>query len=142
MTFSKFGRSDEFSEWSRRIHDLMDEMSRRSFVHYRPEATWEPATDVYETREAYYVCFELAGMDPDGVEVECLDPQRVRIGGYRSNPRPAEVTGPLSVHVMEINHGPFRREVHLPEPVRVDEVDATYDKGCLWVRLPKMDQTT
>jgi HSP20 family molecular chaperone IbpA len=39
---------------------------------------------------------------------------------------------------MEIDHGPFRREVTLPEPIDVQSVEATYDKGYLWVMLPKI----
>jgi HSP20 family protein len=137
MTFSKFGQGDDLDEWSRRIHDMMEEMLNRNYVGFRDAGVWQPATDVYETRDAYYVCVELAGMAPEDVDVTCPDSRRVAIGGCRENPRPEETRGPLSVHVMEIDHGPFRREVDLPEPIDVDAVQATYDKGYLWIRLPK-----
>lgn len=137
MTFSKFGQGENIDEWSRKIHDIMDEMLHRRFVHFRHADTWQPATNVYETREAYYVCVELAGMTPDGVDIECREQHRVLISGYRGNPRPEGVTGPLSVHVMEIDHGPFRREIDLPEPVNADAAESTYDKGYLWIKLPK-----
>jgi len=137
MTFSKFGHGDDLDEWSRKIHDLMDEMLNRNYVDFRAAGTWQPATDVYETRDAYHICVELAGMQPDAVEVACPDPRRVVISGSRGNPRPAGVSGPLSVHNMEIDHGPFQREVDLPEPVQMDAVTATYDKGHLWIKLPK-----
>jgi HSP20 family molecular chaperone IbpA len=137
MTFSKFGRGDEMQEWSRRINDIMDEMAKRSYFHFRDEGVWQPATDIYETRDAYFICLELAGVSPEAVEVECHDESHVRIQGYRGNPRPPDIPGPLSVHVMEIDHGPFRREIDLPEPVNVERVEATYDKGYLWITLPK-----
>lgn len=137
MTFSKFGRGEDMREWSRKIHDIMDEMLRRNFVGFCDVETWQPATDVYETRDAYYVCIELAGMNPEAVDVECRDGRYVLISGYRGDPRPEGVEGPLSVHVMEIDQGPFRREVELPDPVDVDAVDAKYDKGYLWIMLPK-----
>lgn len=138
MTFSKFGRGEDMCEWSRRMQDILDEMYKRHFVQFRDENWWQPATDVYETRDAYYICVELAGMDPDEVTVECHEEHRVTIHGYRANPRPQGVAGPLSVHAMEVDHGPFRREVDLPEPIDVDAVEATYDKGYLWITLPKI----
>jgi HSP20 family protein len=138
MTPSDFGPEDDLRDWTSRIHDIMDEMCKRHFVEYRREDSWQPATDVYETREQYYICVELAGMAPEDVHVECSDQRCLAITGYRGNPRPADVTGPLSLHAMEINHGPFRREILLPELIDVAAVDATYDRGFLWVTLPKI----
>ncbi|HPC21053.1 MAG TPA: hypothetical protein PK920_01090, partial [Phycisphaerae bacterium] len=71
MSFSKFGRGDEMHEWIRHMHDMFDEMKRRSFVQFRDEDTWQPATDVYETDAAYCICVDLAGMNPEQVEVSC-----------------------------------------------------------------------
>ncbi len=137
MTFSKFGHGEDMNEWSRKIHDIMDEMLRRDFVRFRDAETWQPATDVYETRDAYFICVELAGMSPEAVDVECRDSRCVLVSGYRGDPRPEGIEGPLSVHVMEIDHGLFRREIELPEPVDFEAVDAKYDKGYLWIMLPK-----
>lgn len=138
MSFSNFGRGDEIDAWSRKIQNLMDEMARRSFVRFERGRTWQPATDVYETADAYYICVELAGMEPADVTVEFTEKACLCISGARGNPRPGpEVSDPLSVHVMEIEHGPFRREVQLPEPVEADAIEATYDKGYLWIKLPK-----
>ena len=138
MTFSKFGHGSDLDEWSRRIHDIMDEMRNRSFVDFRDTETWQPATDVYETRDRYFICVELAGVQPNAVDLVCPSRNRIVITGSRNSPRPAGIEGPLSVHVMEIDHGSFRREVQLPEPVDVDAVKATYDKGYLWIALPKI----
>ena len=38
---------------------------------------------------------------------------------------------------MEIDEGPFRREIDLPAAVDTSQVEATYRKGFLWIRLPK-----
>ncbi len=138
MSFSKFGRGDDMRDWVRHVREIMDEMNRRSFVQFRDEDTWQPATDVYETHDAYYICVDLAGLGPDQVEVACEDQRCVRISGFRPNPRPTNVEGPLSLHAMEIDHGPFRREVQLPEPINIEAVEASYDKGYLWVILPKI----
>jgi HSP20 family protein len=137
MAFSKFGEEQGMNEWSRKIHDILDEMAQRRFFHYRDSKSWQPATNVYETRTAYHICVELAGMTADEIDVNCREQTRVTISGQRRQPQPAGVEGPLSVHVMEIDEGPFRREIDLPEPVVVDAVEATYKEGYLWITLPK-----
>jgi len=69
--------------------------------------------------------------------VQCASPQRLSISGHRLQPRPPDAAGVLSMHVLEIDEGPFRRELELPEPVDIDAVEASYLKGFLWITLPK-----
>jgi HSP20 family protein len=140
MSNRDFGEGEGLTEWSGRIQSIMDEMLNRNFVSFRDCGTWQPATNVYERREAYFLCIELAGMDEESIDVHCTTPTRVVIDGARAQPRPAEVSGPLSVHVMEIDQGPFRRIIDLPEAVDVDAVEASYSKGFLWITLPKANQ--
>ena len=138
MSFGKFGQNDEFEEWSRKIHDIMDEMQRRAYVHFRDSGCWQPATNIYETRTAYYICVELAGMTRDEIEIECRDCRIILLSGKRRQPRPEGVEGPLSIHAMEIDEGLFRREIDLPEDIEVDGIEATYCEGYLWITAPRM----
>ena len=137
MSFGQFGRAGELDNWSQRIEDLMDEMRHRDFFEFRAPGTWQPTTDVYETHDAYYICADLAGMDPADVSIDCLEECQVSISGVRPAPRPAEVEGVLNVHAMEVQRGPFRRTVTLPEAVTPESIVATYDKGLLWIKLLK-----
>ena len=43
----------------------------------------------------------------------------------------------VRIHLMEIDHGSFCREVELPEDVDRDRIVANYRNGMLWVELPK-----
>jgi len=136
----RVGRLDEghgMDEWSRKMHDIMDEMRNRRFFHFRDSKVWQPATNVYESRENYHIGLDLAGMDEADIAVECLDERRVRVTGVRGSPRPPGTDGPLSVHVLEIDEGPFAREIDLPDAIVVDAVEASYSKGYLWISLPK-----
>jgi HSP20 family protein len=137
MAFDDFGQGASFAEWSQNIHDIMDEMLKRSFVRFRDTGTWQPATNVYETRDAYFICVELAGVDREQIDLRCCDHTRISIRGRREQPRPEGVEGPLSVHALEIDEGPFSREIELPEPVEVEQVDAKYSEGYLWITVPK-----
>jgi HSP20 family protein len=137
MSFGKFGQGEGFDEWTQKIRDIMDEMQRRDFVHFRDSGTWQPATNVYETRDAYHICVELSGVRAQQVDVACVERARITISGSRVQPRPEGVEGPLSIHAMEIDEGPFAREIDLPEPIDVDRVDAKYSEGYLWITAPR-----
>jgi HSP20 family molecular chaperone IbpA len=43
----------------------------------------------------------------------------------------------ISVHLMEIDHGAFCREVELPDDVHRDRIVASHRNGLLWIELPK-----
>ena len=43
----------------------------------------------------------------------------------------------LRVHLMEIDHGPFTREVELPPDADKAGITATYRNGMLWIEIPK-----
>jgi HSP20 family molecular chaperone IbpA len=43
----------------------------------------------------------------------------------------------LKVHVMEIDHGPFCRDVELPQNVAQERIVAAHRNGLLWIELPK-----
>jgi HSP20 family protein len=124
-------------DWARNIHEMLEEMHRRTYIPFRDCGTWQPATNVYEDELAYHVCVDLAGLAPEEVSVECADQHHLTIAGQRANPQPEGSQGNLSVHVMEIDEGPFRREMDLPLAVDTTQVEATYRKGFLWIRLPK-----
>jgi len=136
MSFGKHGES--IKDWTRKIHHIMDEMRNRTFCDYRLTGTWAPTLNLYESRAAYYLCVELAGLSPESVAVECSDPNRVRISGSRGQPRGPSQEAPFSIEVMEIDEGPFHREIDLHEPVAADSIEVLYDRGYLWVILRKM----
>lgn len=137
MSKRKPGENQSMDEWNRNVHDLIDEMHRRTFVQFRRSGAWQPATNVYESPDIYLVCVDLAGVDEHEVDVEVRDQRRVVLQGRRPRPSPADAPERLSIHVMEIDEGPFRREIELPVAVDVDAVEATYQRGYLWIRLPK-----
>jgi HSP20 family protein len=134
---TKFGPFDELEEWSKHVNKIMDEMLNRSFVQFRDCGTWQPTTNVYESQAAFEVVVDLAGVRQEDLAIDCESPTRLVLRGKREQPRPEHVRGALSVHVMEIDEGPFARAIELPEPVDPARVEASYRKGLLWITLPK-----
>lgn len=132
-----FAGSSSMANWSQRIHDMMDEMLQRNFLEFRTPGAWPPPCNVYDSPDEFHICVELAGVLRDSIVVDCPEAQRIVIAGKRQDPRVAGQREPLTVYSLEIAEGQFRRQIELPTPISADRVESTYDKGYLWIRLPK-----
>lgn len=139
MSQQDLSKGQDINDWSENIHDIIQQMHKRKFVQFRDSGAWMPAVNVYEVGAAYVVCVDLAGMTKENVAVQCTDDRHLILAGNRRQPRPQESDAqPLpSMLLLEIDEGPFRRELELPQPFDVDQVAARYDKGYLWITLPK-----
>jgi HSP20 family protein len=97
----------------------------------KPRRRWRPPTDVYETERQVVVKVEIAGMKTDDFTISFADRVLV-ISGQRYDP-----VGKVSYQNMEIPYGEFRTEVRIGWPLEQREIEATYENGFLFVRLPK-----
>jgi HSP20 family protein len=120
--------------------------------------TWTPNVNLYENSTSYLVCVDLAGVEKEKIDVEVVD-QRLKLRGVRAVPqfeegpeaRDAGGEGPggpyapaaagtakrIRVHLMEIDHGAFAREVELPPDADRESITANYRNGLLWIEIPK-----
>lgn len=137
MSIRKFGEPERIEDWSRRMTQMMDEMLNRDYVQYRDSGAWQPPTNLYECGDSFFILVEIGGMEQSQIEVNCVNERLIMLTGTRGMPRRADWKEEICIHVMEIDEGPFRREIELPVPVIIDRVEATYDKGYLWIALPK-----
>jgi HSP20 family protein len=96
---------------------------------------FRPAVDVYRAEEppSFTVVVELAGVDPDDVEVATANGVLL-IRGVRRRTTQQRV-----VH-MEVDYGPFERRVSIPDPVDAEAAEALYVHGLLVVTLPIADR--
>ena len=83
---------------------------------------------------------DIGGRGGGGVEGVGRNDRWVVISGQRPMPRP-DVPERLCVHVLEVDEGPFEREIDLPDPVDVDRVQVEYERGYLWITLFKLEAT-
>ncbi|HJT46269.1 MAG TPA: Hsp20/alpha crystallin family protein, partial [Chthoniobacterales bacterium] len=59
------------------------------------------------------------------------------VSGKRELPEPSHAEGrAVRLLAMEIDYGPFEREVMLPVEVEVNEASAEQRNGLLWISLP------
>jgi HSP20 family protein len=95
---------------------------------------WRPAADVCEAARALVVTVEIAGIDPDSVELVLFDDALIVAGNRRVS---LHDRGDV-YHAAEIRQGPFRLEVALPASIDPDRAEARYERGILRVTLPKL----
>ncbi len=97
---------------------------------------WLPAMDVSETEDMVLVKAELPGLEVSDIEVSMLG-DRLMIKGEKK--KEAERTGE-HYHSSERYYGAFQRSFQLPATVKIDQVEAKFDKGILTITLPKTEE--
>ena len=97
------------------------------------QAGWRPDADVYETTSTIEIVVDLAGVGEDDFEVQLFEDALV-VDGRRQLPACEEGA---RYQVASIRQGPFRLELPVPTPVDSERVEARYERGLLWITLPK-----
>jgi HSP20 family protein len=92
------------------------------------EHAWVPTIDIFASDEDLIIRCELAGVEPDDVELS-LSRGVLLIHGERE-PRPDQVEG-VSYYVHERRFGAFRRSITLPERVTNEHLRASLENGLL-----------
>jgi HSP20 family protein len=129
-----------------RVSKLTEQMMQKGYYNFCPSETWTPSVNLYETDQSYLVCVDLAGVDKEKIDVEVVDNQ-LTLRGTREVPMlpggmtPADDPGGhprrMRVHLMEIDHGAFCRQVEMPVDVVREQITAQYLNGMLWIEIPK-----
>jgi HSP20 family protein len=93
---------------------------------------YRPQVDVYRSEDppTLTIQIELPGVDPDDVQI-VASPQALLIAGERRRPKDSG-----HYQQMEIDYGPFQRQITLAEDIDPENANATYERGILTVRLP------
>ena len=84
-----------------------------------------------ETDDDIVIKIEIAGMHEEDFRIS-LDGRLLHITGLRR-----DLAGKLAYQHLEINYGEFRLDVRLPHAVAESEVRASYEKGFLFVFVPR-----
>lgn len=136
MTLQVHAVEDSFDSMTRQIHELIGEISKRSYFRFSRTVAWEPAVNILEDENNVYFCVELPGLSKEAIVVEVVD-RKLRVRGDRPLPRPPESESPGCIMHMEIDSGPFERTIELPERADSGVVEARLESGFLWVTVAK-----
>ena len=92
--------------------------------------------DVNEIDEAYHVVANLPGVSDDNININIQD----GVLTISAEIEAEEVDENTRVLLRERSYGKFSRSVTLPQPISIDDVDATYEDGVLHLVLPKVPE--
>jgi len=119
-----------------RLGELAYELTKVQFSYLVSPEAWRPAINAYRCSSHISICVDLAGVDREALEVK-IEHRRLSIRGSRRAPEPSGTESQtLQVLAMEIDYGPFLREVELPTEVDIRGVTAEQRNGLLWISLP------
>lgn len=94
---------------------------------------FRPNIDSYHTDEPHEltVIAELPGVDPASLSI-VVGERTLLISGERARPK----VGGAVYQQMEIEYGPFQRQVRLPEDIDPKRAEARYEHGVVTISLP------
>jgi HSP20 family protein len=121
----------------REMTQLQSQMSRLwdATIGSRQES-WLPAVDVFDTENAVVLKAELAGMNPDDIEIEVED----NVLTIRGERKFEEKVDEERYYRVERRFGSFQRSLALPQGVKPEDIQAAYEDGILEVRVPKAEE--
>jgi HSP20 family protein len=120
---------------NRIFNDVFPRGWERPFREEAGERVWAPAVDVFETDKNVVFQVEVAGVDPNDVEVRVED-NTLYLKGHRKVEKDAN---DQKYHHMERFFGSVSRSFRLPHSVDGDKVAAEYRDGVLTLTLPKKE---
>lgn len=125
-----------------RLDEEFDEIISRTWgaASTRMSTGYVPAVDMYTDGPDVVIRLELPGVDvEDDVDIEVAEGRLTISGRRRDEFESREESG--KVLVRELRYGSFRRDFALPEGVTADDIEATYDRGMLEVRVRNVTRT-
>ncbi len=123
-------KSRSFEEEIRGLYSEFSQM--KNGVMLNALNVWHPPTDVCETEDEFVITCELAGIRKEDIRIQLLD-DVVQISGTRIEKRPI---ARAIFHNLEINYGPFERNIRFPKRFLGAEPRASFNEGVLCVKIP------
>lgn len=97
---------------------------------------FKPAVDIAEDDKCYEIHVAVPGVKKHDFKIDLID-GKLTIAGERKMEEKKEGK---TFHSLETQYGAFNRSFFIPEDVKADKVEATYEDGLLKLALPKKEK--
>lgn len=132
-TFDPLSDMREMSNW-------MDRFFGFPTLRDMPTAKWSTnlslPVDIYERDNKLVIKAAIPGVNAEDLDVQIED----HVLTIRGETKQDEVTENDRVYRREYNYGAFTRSIRLPENVDVQSPEATFEKGFVYITLPKIEE--
>jgi len=119
-------------EFPRSVDDLFSRFWG-SAAPARVRNVWQPLVDVLETPQAYVLRAEIAGVNPDNIDVTLVGDTLTLRGEKLAEEKLDDQTW----HLTERMAGRFERSFTLPKPVSAKDIEAEARDGVLTIKVMK-----
>ncbi len=133
MTLIKYSQPNR-DIFGKRFSDIMDEFFNDAVA--TRQHSFAPSIDISETDKQYLIDVEVPGVDKKDIELN-IENNTLTISGERKFEK--EEDG-KHYHRVESSYGSFSRSFTLPENVKDDSIQATYNNGILNITIDKSEQ--
>ena len=122
------------------MRQAMDRLLEGGYLRpARPMAEWtewaQPSLDMYQTPKEVVVKAALPGVDPEDVDIE-ISGNTLTIKGETRKEEKSEEEDYLC---RECHYGSYYRAITLPQAVKGDKAEATFEDGVLTLTIPKTE---
>jgi len=109
-----------------------------SFLEWEEESEEEGIlpVDVFQTPTSVFIVAPIAGVEADDIDVTLNDDMIIIKGERKMKQKEREI----EYLRQECLWGKFSRKIILPCEVQVDKIKASYKKGILTIKLPKIEK--
>ncbi len=132
----KFGTQNALADSLRREFNQLFDRFWSGQLEPMQLGRWAPRVDVSETPETVHVRAEIAGVDPEKLELT-VENNVLTIKGEK--PEGEKLEGE-TFHRVERQYGTFARNVQLPAAVVSDAAEAKAHNGVIEITLPKQEE--
>jgi HSP20 family protein len=133
MTLIKYNPNLPNTE-SRSFSSLLDRFFNESFNGIGKEMQhFAPQVDIAESKSAFEISVAAPGMKKSDFSID-MNEGSITIAGERKF---EEKKDEKNYHSVETQYGSFSRTFHLPENIKEDKIEASYQDGILNIVIPK-----
>ncbi len=120
----------------RELKHVQEEMDRIVSGLKESSASEFPAVNVWTGEDDMIVRCEVPGVDPSKLDISVIG-ETLTLRGER--PRETQHES-HRIQRRERGYGHFTRTLRLPFQINSEAVDAKYEKGVLWITLPRAEE--
>jgi HSP20 family protein len=99
-------------------------------------AMWGLAVDMVENKDDFVVKASVPGINPDDLDISYSDDTLTIKGEIKQDKEVKED----QYHLRERRYGAFTRTITLPNKIKGDAIEASYQNGVVTLRLPKAEE--
>ncbi|GAA5040729.1 heat-shock protein [Marivirga lumbricoides] len=122
---------------NRSFSNFLDRFFNESFANVNKQVqSFSPQVDVAESKDEFELSVAVPGMKKSDFKIDITDGRLVISGERKFEEKKEE----KNFHSVETHYGSFQRSFYLPENIKEDKVEASYEDGILKLVIPKEEK--